>query len=76
MSILVETLVKGLAEGEVTFKYNKVDGTVRTARGTLNNNLIPEAKRAGDAKTDGPSVAYFDLEANDWRSFRKESIVA
>lgn len=74
MSISVETLVKSLTEGEVSFKYNKVDGSTREARGTINQNLIPEAKRA-PVNTDGPTVAYYDLDANDWRSFNKANII-
>lgn len=75
MSIVVETLVKKLAEGEVSFKFRKTDGSVREARGTLNNNLIPEDKRS-DIKTDGPSVTYWDMDRAGWRAFRKDSIVA
>ena len=41
-STSVEVLNEELRKGVVTFEYTKKDGTVRTAKGTLNDELLPE----------------------------------
>lgn len=38
----VETLRESLKKDEVIFEYTKKDGTVRTARGTMNPEMLPE----------------------------------
>lgn len=76
-TVIVETLIESLAEGVTSFKYRKADGSVREANGTTNMTLIPEAMRPATAvSTDGPAISYFDTEANGWRSFRRDSLVA
>lgn len=72
-----KTIVQMLTEGATSFSYTKTDGSTRKATGTLNPDLIPENKRAGSTQpADATTVAYYDLDANDWRSFRKDSLVA
>lgn len=76
-TVIVETLIENLSEGVVSFKYRKSDGSLREAKGTTNLNLIPEANRpATTVVTDGPAISYFDVDANGWRSFRRDSVVA
>ncbi len=76
MTTVSSTLVKKLTEGSVSFKFRKVDGTVREATGTLNNDLIPEGQRTTAIPAeDAATVAYFDLGANGWRSFRAASVI-
>lgn len=41
-STSVEVLNEELKKGVVTFEYTKKDGSVRTAKGTLNDELLPE----------------------------------
>lgn len=69
-------IVNALNEGVVSFTYTKTDGTPRTARGTTNTTMIPEAKRATtNANTDSStSIKYFDLDKNDWRSFSRSTL--
>ncbi len=77
MTTVSSTLVKKLTEGSVSFKFRKVDGTVREATGTLNNDLIPEAHRSAVTPADdAATVPYFDLGSNGWRSFRADAVVA
>lgn len=38
----VDVLNEELKKGVVTFEYTKKDGTLRTAKGTLNDELLPE----------------------------------
>jgi hypothetical protein len=68
-----------LHDGEVEVIFNKVDGTRRKMRCTLNGKLIPEDKYpAGTGKnvnTDPHLFKVFDLDKNEWRSFRDERVV-
>jgi hypothetical protein len=63
---------KQLHRGVVYFSYKKLDGTIRQASGTLQN--IEQFIR-GTGKENYSSVAYFDLEANGWRSFKPEFLL-
>ncbi len=77
MTTVSTTLIKKLNEGSVSFKFRKVDGTVREATGTLNNDLIPEGSRTSAVTAeDAATVAYYDLGANGWRSFRADAVIA
>ncbi len=77
MIITPDTLVTKLNEGKVDFKFRKSDGSIREATGTTKVDLIPVAKRpatmADNAST--PTIVYFDLSANDWRSLRRDSLI-
>jgi hypothetical protein len=67
-----ERLRNGLSRGVVRFSFYKKDGTIREARGTLCPLLIPADKMPkGTRETDSPasSVAFFDLDKNEWRAF-------
>jgi hypothetical protein len=77
MTTVTTTLVKKLTEGSVSFKFRKVDGSIREATGTLNNDLIPEGLRSTAIPADdAATVAYYDLGSNGWRSFRADAVVA
>jgi len=77
MTATTEVLVQKLTQGEVSFKFRKVDGSIREAKGTLNSDLIPVDQRtSAEIKADAQTIAYFDLTAQGWRSFRSDSIVA
>lgn len=41
---MTEELQKLLKEGVVTFEFKKKDGSIRTAKGTLNENYIPKVE--------------------------------
>lgn len=55
----------------VSFVYRKVDGTIREAIGTLN----VQYERKTDAAPKYDSVAYFDVEAGGFRSFKVENLI-
>lgn len=66
-------LTKRMSSGVVSFCYEKADGTLRKAKGTLKEvqHLIK-----GTATTDSPkTVCYFDIEANAFRSFKIENLI-
>ena len=65
-------LTKKMHDGIAKFAYEKVDGTLRKAIGTLKGieNLVK-----GTGKTTVSTVRYFDIEANGFRSFKLENLV-
>ena len=70
-----------LKEGIVEFEFIKKDGTVRSAKGTLEPSLLPPAKPEGDSEVATPRkknesvFVYYDLEKNAFRSFVKASFL-
>ena len=68
-----------LRGGVVNLSFTKVkDGEVRKMRATMKMENIPEDKRP---KTDKPpanedvACRVFDLDLNEWRSFRYDSLL-
>lgn len=58
----------------VKFYFQKVDGTLREAYGTLKTDLIPETK--GDARKRNDTVqVYFDTEKSEYRCFKKANLI-
>ena len=56
----------------VYFSYEKKDGTMRDALGTLNFDLIPEEFRPKDSSEgdykESTNIRYFDIDKQGWRS--------
>jgi sorbitol-specific phosphotransferase system component IIA len=65
-----------LKENEVLITFQKNDGTERKMLCSLNENKIPEEKKAkGTGKKINTEVLpVFDIEKQEWRSFRYDSI--
>ena len=70
-----------LRAGIVKFTYikgtTKDEPEIRPARGTLHPELIPEDKKPKGSPTYTPnysSMAYYDLDRQDWRSFRLDAL--
>ena len=71
-----EWLKNILREQGITIFFTKKDGTERKMLCTLSENKIPSEKspkNTGKAKSD-ESLAVFDIEKQDWRSFRWDSV--
>ena len=70
-----------LKNGIVTFTFFKQDGSLRDAKGTLHELLIPDDKKPkGDmsdsaAKPNNKSIAYFDLDKQEWRAFSIDKFI-
>lgn len=65
-----------LKETPITISFVKKDGTERKMICTLSENKIPQEKmpkNTGKAQSDD-SQAVFDLEKQEWRSFRWDSM--
>lgn len=64
-----------MTKGIVKFYYQKVDGSLREAYGTLAENLIP-AVAGNDTRKKNDSVqTYYDTEREEWRCFKKINLI-
>ena len=71
-----------LQRGIVKFSYYKTNNIIltrvlRRARGTLNMELIPADKQPTGSPLYTPNygtMSYYDLDAQDWRSFRLDCL--
>lgn len=58
----------------VKFYFQKVDGSVREAYGTLKENLIPATSSDNRKKNDTVQV-YFDTERQEYRCYKKANLL-
>ena len=69
---------EALKQGVATFSYFKKDGTIREAKGTLSELLIPEDDKPKGLLPRIPNYAvftYYDLDRKAWRSFDLRSFI-
>lgn len=69
-------LARAMRSGVVAFYYQKSDGSVRKALGTLAN--VPAGSTLGGKRMTKPSyrtMAYFDVERKAFRSFKVENLI-
>ena len=67
-------LMKQMKDRIVKFYFQKVDGSVREAYGTLKENLIPVT--SGDNRKKNETVqVYFDTERQEYRCFKKANLI-
>jgi hypothetical protein len=74
-----EWLTGLLRQGPVTVKFKKVDGTERTMKCTLSEDLIlpyPVSESKREKKQNDEVLAVYDLEKESWRSFRLDNIIS
>jgi len=73
-----ENLGELLRNNIVTITFTKVDGTERTMKCTLLGEYVPNAATNGrvllNESTNVQNISVWDVEANDWRSFRINSV--
>lgn len=58
----------------VKFFFQKVDGTIREAFGTLNERLMPATAGTGRRPNDTVQV-YFDTEKQEYRCYKKANLI-
>lgn len=63
-------LTKAMRGGIIQFFYQKIDGTLRQAFGTLDPHRLPETQGSGRRPADTVQV-YYDTEKQEYRSFKK-----
>lgn len=59
----------------VKFYFQKVDGSMREAYGTLKENLIPATSGDNRKRNDTVQV-YFDTEKQEYRCFKKANLIS
>ena len=67
-------LTKRMRAGVVRFAYEKADGSLRKACGTL-YDVAATVKGTG-YPNDAITMRYYDVEADGWRSFKVENLIA
>lgn len=75
-AMMIENLKLKLQSGVAHFVYIKKDGSLREAWGTTNPSLA-RAKTNGNGLSRElfKTLAYFDIEKGEWRSFRWETLI-
>lgn len=58
----------------VKFYFQKVDGSIREAYGTLQENLLPPTK--GTSRQNDTCQTYFDTEKQAYRCYKKANLVS
>lgn len=70
-------MVEKLKNGVATIVFEKVDGTMRTLKGTLLGEYLPQKEYDPNKKeraVSDESVSVWDIEKQAWRSFRTDSV--
>ena len=60
----------------VKFYFQKVDGTIREAYGTLAAALIPPTSDGNPRQKNDTVQTYFDSEKQAWRCFKKANLIS
>lgn len=70
-------LKTALANGRVKITFKKVDGSLREMNATTNNLLFNWTNKSTKAKNKPKTdlITVWDLDKNEWRSFRAENVV-
>lgn len=78
MKISQGSLIEMLKNGPMSIVFTKVDGTQRLMNCTKNMSLVPGDKHPkGDGKpTPANIIKVFDVDINEWRSFKYDSIIS
>ena len=73
----ISRLKKLLNAGVVEFSYKKKDGSVRKAKGTLKDELLPETDKDDERKKNlsKDCFYYYDLKRDDFRCFLKDNFI-
>ena len=66
--------LKSAMQGKIVkFYFQKVDGSLREAYGTLKESLLPATQGTG-RKANDTLQTYFDTEKQEWRCFKKANL--
>lgn len=60
----------------VKFYFQKVDGSVREAYGTLKDNLISAIAGTDNRKRNDTVQVFYDTEKQEWRCFKKANLIS
>lgn len=72
--VSIDELREILRKKIVNFKFIKLDGEIRPAKGTLRMDYVPKTQHPKGIRPSSPKVAtFYDLEKKDWRSVSQRS---
>jgi len=75
-SAMIEALQFRLMNGTAHFLYRKKDGSIREAFGTLLPKVVTNNINGyGISRKYYNCQAYFDIELQEWRSFKYENLI-
>jgi hypothetical protein len=67
-------LAQAMKDHIVEFTFEKVDGTLRRAKGTLQ---VPSFKPSSSNRSENfKSIVYYDVDRQAFRSFRTENLIS
>lgn len=72
MNIKLKVAMK---ERIVKFYFQKVDGSIREAYGTLKDSLLPDSKGTDSRKKSDTVQTYFDTERGEYRCYKVANLV-
>lgn len=77
MEYMVRNLKSEMRKREVKFRYNKKNGELREALGTLNSEIYGKENEPNGTGKFVPEnqVRYYDLNSQGWRSFIAENLI-
>jgi hypothetical protein len=68
-------IIEKLKSDVINIIFTKVDGTTRSMKATLSQNIVPgEATARATNRSANTTQAVWDTEASGWRSFKWDSI--
>ena len=70
-----EALKTAMKERIVKFYFQKVDGSIREAYGTLKDSLLPDSKGTDSRKKSDTVQTYFDTERGEYRCYKVANLV-
>ena len=71
-----DKLTRLLRRHKLYVQFEKKDGTIRYMKCTLLESLIPADKKPTLDYTESlKAIRVFDIEKNEWRSFRYDSVL-
>lgn len=68
-------LVQKMRTGIIKFYFQKVDGSIREAYGTLFEKIIPKVSNENKRAKNDTVQVYFDTEVQDWRCYKKLNLL-
>lgn len=74
-SWLVYKLKQEMGKRIVKFYFQKVDGSLREAYGTLKSDLVPGVAGTDNRKKNDSVQVYYDTEKSSWRCFKVANLI-
>jgi hypothetical protein len=65
-----------MGKGIVKFYFQKVDGSIREAYGSLSDKIIPATAGTDNRKRNDTVQPYFDTEKQEWRCYKKLNLLS